>query len=177
MQKNSGKYALKLRIIHWVMSLMIISMIAGGYLMTNLNPDAYPIKYTIYDWHKSFGITILILVTIRLIVRLTAHVPPLPTTFSNITKFLSHCTHFALYLLMFAMPLTGYFASSFGNRDVLLFGLKLPNLVWVDKALAGVINGLHGNFAIILIVLICLHILATFKHRYFDKQDILGRML
>ena len=86
--------------------------------------------------------------------------------------------HYVLYGFMFVMPLTGWLMSSAAGLTVSFFGLfTLPNLVPANPALRHYFFNIHGTCALILIGIIVLHVLAALKHHFWDKDDILKRML
>lgn len=161
---------------HWGMAALIIGMLALGLYMTGLpfSPD----KLQLYGIHKAVGATILFLVALRLVWRLLNTVPPLPATLPAWQKWGAHLSHFGLYGLMFAMPLTGWLLSSAAGFPVSVFGLfTLPNLVAPDPQLRELFEGAHEILANLLILLIVAHFGAALKHHVIDKDNILKRML
>lgn len=161
---------------HWLIALLIIGMIAMGFIMVGLNMS--PDKIKIIGWHKSTGITILILASIRLGWKMANTSPLLPDSMKIVEKWLAHAGHAMLYLLMFAMPLTGWIMSSAAGFPVSVFGLfTLPNLVAPDNTLKAQMIDLHEMLAWVLIVMITLHVLAALLHHFYHKDNVLVRML
>jgi len=173
------KYSLTLRILHWLMAVALILMIAVGWYMAAL-PQESDIKYDIYPIHKSIGITLFVLVVIRIIVRLFSKAPPLPSNLASWEKWLTKITHFSLYLLMIAIPVVGFLSSDYQGFTVAWFGIEIPELVTDNENIATVMHESHEILAYLLLVLIVLHIAGAIKHRFFDKDkqnDVLKRII
>jgi cytochrome b561 len=93
-------------------------------------------------------------------------------------RLAAHASHYGLYLLLIAMPLTGWMMSSAGGFPVMLYGvIPLPDLVGRDKALETTLKSAHHWESIALIALVSVHALAALKHHIRDKDDVLRRML
>src|ERR1700760_2737966 len=92
---------------HWVIALLVIANICVGLYMGDL-PRSDPMKFEIFQIHKSIGLTVLVLSVLRLLWRLMNPVPPLPAGMNRLLKFVAHVSHFALYFLIVFIPLTGY---------------------------------------------------------------------
>ncbi|MFT7086861.1 MAG: cytochrome b561 [Rickettsiales bacterium] len=177
MQNN--KYNIPMRIIHWSMSLIIISLLALGFFMTNLlNPEATN-RYFIYDLHKSFGVVVFFLIVIRIFTRMLSSVPPLPNSINPFTQKLAHLIHFTLYCLMILMPISGYLMSNYFGYSVHLFGLELPILVAKNIELGQLFAQIHKYSGFSFVAVLILHISGVIKHRFFEKSenDVLKRML
>lgn len=162
--------------LHWVMALLIVGMLILGLYMSDLPVSLE--KLSLFGWHKSFGILILMLVIIRILWRFVNITPAYADNIPGWQKLAAHGMHYALYGFMFLMPLTGWLMSSAAGVTVSFFGLfTLPNLVQANPTLQGYLFQVHSTSAFVLIGLICLHVLAALKHHFWDKDDILKRML
>lgn len=162
------------QLLHWLMAALILGQLAVGLYMKGL--PLTPTKFEIYQMHKSFGLAILLLVLVRLSWRLT-HRPPVLSNVPAWEKGIAHATHWTLYLLMLALPLSGWYFSDAEGYHPSLFGLPVPIL-----ATAGAANGhfweeFHEIGAFILAGLVGLHIAAALKHHFFDKDNVLLHML
>lgn len=158
---------------HWVMAIIVISLIILGLYMTSL-PDSDG-KFALYDIHKEFGILILGLVCLRVSWRLMGTLPPL-TSVARLERFLAIFVHWALYFCMFAMPLSGLFMTGAAGYQAHFFGWAVPSVMAPNKTLAPVFAFLHEWIGYSLIALISLHFLGAMKHHFYDKNDILKRM-
>ena len=165
------------RLFHWV----IVALIITQFVLASRAEDL-PLgmaKLATLARHKSVGITILALALLRLLWRLwNRNSPPLPANLKTPARGLAHLTHYGLYLLLFAMPLTGWMMSSAKNYPVSWFGwFTLPNLVQPDEAVFAFMKSTHGALAFALTVITALHILAALYHHFMKKDDVLRRML
>ncbi len=169
------KYPLSMRIFHWVISVLILTLLAVGFWMARL-PEDYPGLRDIFDIHKSFGVIVLILVVLRILNRLKSKVPALPREVNKFYANLSAITILALYVCMVCQPIAGYFMSTFSGKVVTIFGLPVPSLVEKDAAMGKFFFEVHASIGIALVVLITLHIAGTAKHYVVDKVNLLKRM-
>ena len=175
------KYNILLRLIHWITAICIIGLIVSGYFMTELDADKGDTlwgfgKWDMYGLHKSFGVLTLIFVAIRIILRIATKIPELPFEIKPIDAILAKLGHFALYILMIAVPVSGVIMSMAGGYGVKLFGYKLPDLIEKDKELGGIAHELHEILPYVLAGIVVVHVLAVFKHIFIDKVNLLKRM-
>jgi cytochrome b561 len=83
-----------------------------------------------------------------------------------------------LYVLMFAIPLSGWVYSSATGVSVIYLGFfPLPDIVPKDKVLAGVLWGVHATLNFVLFALVIVHVGAALRHQYVERDDTLRRML
>ncbi len=160
------------RCLHWLMAFFILGMLACGLSL----PYMGEWKPVVIEWHKSFGICLLALAILRLGWRLL-HAPPPSEPLPFWMNAASTASHAALYLLMFAIPLTGWYMVSAFDKPVQFFSLgPLPNLMEKDRAWAIAFRQWHWQLAYALIALIILHIGAALYHHFIRKDGILRRM-
>ena len=173
------KYHLTSRIIHWIMSILIIFMIGLGIFMSDFLEKTNLDRTKVYELHKSLGVLVIIFFVYRLINRIIHQPPALPIGLKNYEKTLTKLVHFSLYLLMIIAPLSGYLMSNAYGFEVKFFGIILPNLISGNMDLAKIFSEVHEISAFTLAGLIVLHILGALKHRFFDRKenDVLNRML
>lgn len=160
--------------LHWLIALLIFSAFPLGLYMHDLKLS--PTKLHLYSYHKWIGITVLGLVVLRVLWRAT-HKPP-ALHLARWQEFASSIVHAALYLLILAVPLTGWLMSSAkGVKTVWLGVLPLPDLVAKDKALGHILSNAHTALNYTLLALVLLHVAAALKHHFIDRDDVLYRML
>lgn len=165
------------KFFHWILFLLVVFMIVLGFFMGDASK---PLKLTLYTIHKSTGMTILILMVMRILWRWSNPIPDLPPSVPLWQQLSARLTHGFLYLLLFIMPLSGWMLSTAASKPVNFWWLGTINFPWLpkSKALAEVFESIHEICVWILIVFITLHILAALKHYCFDKQkSIVRRML
>ena len=169
------RYSTPAIVLHWLVALLIFAAFPLGVYMHEL--PLSPVKLKLYSYHKWIGITILLLVAIRLSWRLT-HTPPLlPDSVAAWQRRASAIVHGLLYLLMIAIPLSGWLMSSAKGFPVVWFGvLPLPDLVGKDKALGDLLAGVHQTLNFSLLVLVILHVAAALQHHFIERQTFLQRM-
>jgi len=164
------------QILHWLIVVLIITQV----ILANW-AEALPIgpkKIEVFAWHKSVGITILSLAVLRLLWRWVNPTPELPSTLKPYERVLAKVTHFGLYLLLFAQPLTGWMMSSARGFPVSWFGFwQLPDFVPKSQPLYNAMKDTHDSLALALYVIVFLHIAAALKHHFVLKDDVLRRML
>ncbi len=185
MTRAVSSYSRTAIILHWVIALLLIGNFAGGLIMGDLfestDPAMRQLGFTVAQMHKSFGLTILVLSLLRLGVRLTAGTPPLPDHMTYVERLLSKLTHWGFYAVMILVPLSGWVmvsASPLGFPTV-WFGLfEWPHLpIPTSKPVAGGASEAHEIMAFLGAGLFVLHVAGALKHQYFDRDDVLARML
>ena len=180
----SAKYTRPAIMLHWLIAVLIGLNVALGLLADDL-PENW-IRPAI-DTHKSIGLTVLGLVALRILWRVTHAPPPLPR-YAGWEKTASHLTHFALYVVIVGLPLTGWMHDSAfkaaADHPLTLFGLfEVPRIGWImniaqpDKEhLHTLFFSWHAGFAWALYLLFALHIAGALKHQWIDRQRELQRM-
>jgi len=160
--------------LHWLLALAIVCAFGVGLYMTELNMS--PTRLKLYNWHKWAGVTILALSALRLLWRL-GHRPPADLPMPAWQARAAHATHGLLYLLFFAVPLSGWAYSSAAGYPVVWFGvLPLPDFMPVDKALAEQIKPLHAWLNYGLAALVAAHVAGALKHQLVDRDGLIKRM-
>lgn len=163
--------------LHWLIALLILALGIVGLTMGELPKT--PKYFWVYTAHKSIGITVLALVVLRLGWRLYAGAPkPVPGVPSWQERIAS-ATHVLLYVLMFAIPLSGWlYDSASGLRPFRWFGLvDVPKLSGPDPQVAAVSHTLHEYGFWLLIAVVLAHAGAAFYHHMFQRDATLSRML
>lgn len=158
------------------MALLILCLLAVGLAMGGLPVGAT--KLTVYTLHKSFGITVLALAALRILWHIVSRRPAAVETLPKLDKIAAGAMHYVLYILMIAMPLTGWLMSSAAGRPVSVFGLfTLPDLVPVDKEAAHIYRERHETIGWMIILCVALHAGAALWHHVIRKNAVLRRML
>jgi cytochrome b561 len=170
------RYTLPAVLLHWLLAVLILTMIGLGYYMTEL-PRNTPERAFFVNLHKSLGLLTAGLVVIRICWRGSHPPPPLPASVPSWQQRASVVSHRLLYVFMLLQPITGYLTSSFGKYGIAFFGLPLPNWGWDDPQLREIAVGAHRTIVIILMALIVVHVLAALKHLLVDRDHVFARML
>ncbi len=162
--------------LHWLMAIGLTSVFAFGLYMADL--PLSPNKLKFFSWHKWAGVTLFLLVIVRLAWRVAHRPPALPEHMGRGEQFVAHAGHGLLYLLMFAIPLSGWLMSSAKGFQTVYFGvLPLPDLLQKNKELGDLLQTLHWGLNMLLAAIVVGHAAAALKHHFINKDDVLTRML
>jgi len=162
--------------LHWIIVLLIINQWLIIQWVHSLPKG--PAMISALAWHKSFGITILLLAIARLSWRWMNPVPDLSNETRTWERVLAKMSHVLLYGLIFALPLSGWIMSSARSFPVSWFGwVQLPDLVAPDPALYKTLHELHEVLFNVLVSVAALHAAGALKHHFIDRNDVLKRML
>ncbi len=176
MRNTTNRWGTLAQLFHWLIVLFIIAQFTLALLFGDLPNGAR--KLTLLSRHKSIGITILTLALLRVLWRWSNPTPALPGTLKPYERTLARVTHVLLYVLLLAVPLSGWTMSSARGFPVSWFGLfQLPDLVPKNKALYEILVTTHDVLAWSLGVVAIVHLLAALKHHFVLKDDVLRRML
>ncbi len=171
------RYTTTAIVFHWLIALLIIGTFSLGLVMSDM-PGISPAKLKYYSWHKWAGVTILGLAALRLLWRLKNSAPEYPSSMPAWQKSAANGLHGLLYVLMFAVPLSGYFYTLSAGVPVVYFGLfKLPVLIDANPDLKPVLKALHYWLNMGLLGAFALHVAAALKHHFIDRDGVLKRML
>lgn len=171
----NNKYSRSMRIIHWAMVALLLSMVAAGLTMVR---SLEPWQLTLLTAHKGFGVLAAVLVVVRLVNRMFHKVPDLPQNMPQAQKLVAHASHIVMYILMLLLPVSGFLMQYFAGRPIDVFGLfRLPAAVEVAIKPFALFRELHGIFALLLVAVVCLHAAGALYHHWIKKDDVLKRML
>jgi len=173
---TSGRYTSVAIALHWLIALGVFCALPLGLYMSDL--PLSPTKLQLYAYHKWLGISILMLVIVRLLWRFTHRPPALPDSMSAKEQRIAHGIAHGMYLFMLLVPISGWLMSSALGKPVVLFGvLPLPDLIGPNEETGKFFKEFHEVCNYIFSTLISLHILASLKHHFKDHDGILARML
>ena len=184
--ERPARYTLVAILLHWLIAAGIAALIVIGLIMTQFTARISQMEdFKLYQLHKSIGITVLLLVVLRVLWRFTHRPPSLPREMPAVEKGAAHGVHWLLYLFMIGMPLTGWavVSSSPFNLPTVLFNLvpwpDLPILPTLPNkaAVSHVLGWVHAYGSWILIALLAIHIGAGLRHHFIKRDPILGRMI
>ena len=177
-----AKYPLAMRVLHWTRAVLILGLIAIGWLMTSLPEATLAQLPDFYPWHKEFGIVAFIVALTAILVRTRSVKPGHPAGLAPWEVALSHWAHRLMLALVVIVPVMGYsMSSSFTQSDgVPFFGLEVPELLPKNDRAFEWFALAHKWLAYLLLALVVLHVAGVVKHRLFDRgrdTDVLPRML
>jgi cytochrome b561 len=162
--------------IHWLTFILIAAVFAAIELREYFPKGSAP-REQLKAMHFMLGLTVLLLVAVRLAVRFRARAPQIVPKPSAWQTAVSHAMHALLYAVMIGMPVLGWLVLSGEGKPVPFFGMTLPPLIAENKDLAHRIEGAHEFIGNLFYYLIGLHALAALAHHYLAKDNTLVRML
>ena len=169
------RYGWVAQFLHWSVVLLLVVQVTLGRI-----GDGLPVgleRLVVMSRHKSLGITILGIAALRLAWR-WFNAPPAPPPMPRWQLLAARFNHWALYALLFALPLSGWLMSSAANRPVSWWGLvQLPDFVAPDAGLEDIFEETHELLVNVLYALVALHVAAAIKHQFLDRDGLLMRML
>lgn len=180
-----ARYTTTAIILHWSMALLILANVVLAWSF-NFLPDGA--VRPIIDTHKSIGITVLGLAALRVLWRVSHSPPSLDSTYARWEHRLSQWVHGFLYLLLFALPVSGWLHDSAwkeaASHPMSLFGLipwpRIHAIAVLDAARKESLHTLFGNlhtwFSYALYALFVLHVGGALKHQFLDRLPELQRM-
>lgn len=161
--------------LHWAIAGCIVLSVAFG--LISGYADSAEVTQSTLAIHQSVGVTIFILALVRVVWRLTHPAPPLPASTPKSQKIAAALTHFTLYVILFALPVTGYVGLAARGRPITIFGLfDLPNVVARSIRTSAAFQNVHNNLQYFLYALLIMHIGAALYHQFVMKDGLLGRM-
>jgi cytochrome b561 len=173
----ADRYGPTARVLHWLVAALAAVVVALGWAAVAA-PHNSSERSGLLLVHRSVGLTILVLMTLRALWRWRHPPPPLPATVGAVVTRLAPLTHFALYLIFITMPLAGYVNSAAAGHDVSVFGLfSIPSLVPRNERLAQWAIAVHlaGQYGIYLLV--SLHVAGALYHGAIRRDGVFERML
>src|SRR5690242_18622066 len=172
--------------LHWIIAALVLTNLYLG-LSFDTYPKGDPTLFQVVQIHKSIGLSVLVFSIARLVWRLVNPVPPLPQEMSPALKLLARVTHWLLYFLIIAIPLSGWLMVSTSRLGLptSYFGLfDWPNVGFIanmpldqKRALHEPLETTHVILAWSAIVLVVIHVAGALWHQFFRRDDVLRRML
>lgn len=185
--QTANRYTNTAIALHWIIALGIVINVTLAWLWPHSLPD-HAVRPAI-DTHKSIGITILGLAILRVLWRATHRPPSMPTTYQKWETAAANIAHVLLYVILFAMPLTGWIMDSAykdaAQHPMHYFGtFEFPRIPWIQALQQPLKEQIHGGFgkaheilSYVLYVLLFAHIGGALKHQLLDKEPEIERML
>lgn len=177
---TATKYALGWRVVHWIVAVCVISLIPVGLWMASRGAAGIwdALTNTLYVWHKAIGFSVLLLMVLRLVFKISKGVPSYPESVPRGLVVAANALHHLMYVLLFLVPLLGWAGVTAYPALITVGGYHLPPLPFIpqSEALAKQIFTIHGVLALALGVLIIGHIGAALKHLVINRDGVFQRM-
>lgn len=173
---DNASFTRPAKVLHWLMGTLIIATFVLGLIMVDMSMSPTKLKY--FSYHKWLGVTVLLLACVRLLWRLTHRPPPYPANMPLWQQQAAHGLHGVLYLLFFAVPLSGYLYSLAAGYPIVYLGLiPLPVVIEPNPELKPLLKTLHYWLTMLLAGCVGLHLAAALKHHFIDRDATMRRML
>src|SRR6267378_3429120 len=161
------------RLLHWTMAAMVLTMLCIGVAMIASLAN----YHVLVSIHRPLGIAILILVVVRFVNRLLNRPPPFPATMARAERMAATASEYAMYGLMFALPLVGWGMLSAARYPIVLYGsLHLPFILPHNPMLYAVLRKSHTILAYLFFLTILAHLAAILFHTLIVRDGIFQRM-
>ena len=177
LRNNAERYGYVAVVLHWLSAAVLLGLFGLGLWMVGL--DYYhPWYHQSPWWHRSFGVLVAVLMLLRLMFRCCDQQPKTLLSISRFEQVSATVTHLALYLVVFAVVISGYLMSTADGQAVTVFNwFELPALNNRINNQEDIAGDIHQYLAWVMMVLACLHALAAVKHHFVDKDRTLLKML
>lgn len=164
------------KVLHWLMLALIVVQVSLGWTAELWRVS--PMKLNLFVWHKSIGILLLCLAIVRIGWRLFNSPPRSPSGLPGWERMAGIASHATLYILIVAIPMTGWIINSAANIPLNVFWLfPLPDITAPSKSLADLAARIHFGLIIVLSLVLCLHVGAVLRHHFILRNDVLVRMM
>lgn len=162
--------------LHWLVFLLLVAQFTVAWTMPHIGRGAQPVG--LIAWHFSIGMTILLVMLIRLGWRLVTTVPPVPADLSPPLRLLSQVTHVLLYAVLIILPVLGWINANARGFTVWLLGVvPMPALVPAASPFGREMGDIHQIFAWVLLGAAGLHVLGALYHQIILRDGLLRRMV
>lgn len=167
------KYTPLGRILHWLTAILFVAVLFIGFVMVN-SPGHYA---TLLVVHEALGASVLGVVIVRVINRLTHQPPPLPSSVGRVERWMVTGSEMTLYALLIAQPVVGWAMVSASGVPVVVFGhLRLPAIAPVDATVFSTLRETHSVCAYLLVAVVAAHVCAVLLHSITLGDGMLRRM-
>ena len=170
-------YGLIARALHWGMVLLVLTAAVMGFWMADL-PDHDPGRLAILGIHQGLGLLVFLLFVVRFIWRWYDPPPLYEFTLPRWERITAFGVHLTLYALLALIPIVGYLISASKGKPLDVFGIiTIPPLFDMEAPWSEGLGQLHLFLVLLLACMVLMHVGATVKHHFFDRQLTLHRMI
>ena len=169
-KNEKDRYGRVSRLLHWTIAILFISLIPMG-IFSSMIPEETSYRNAYYVVHKTIGVTVFLLVIVRLIWNKISKRPVLDNTLTPTEKKLAHRAHNILYFMLLVIPITGFMMTSYHGYGTFFFFWVLPPL-WEQSNVYQIWGGFHKYLLpYIVYIILGAHVLGALKHQFIDKHD------
>lgn len=161
--------------LHWVIGFAIIGMLGFGLYLENM--ERSPDKGFLIGIHKSIGVIILFVASLRILWRINNKFPTPLSIMPKWQAFLAKLAHWVLIIGTVMMPISGIISNIGGGRSLSVFGYELLAAGEKNELLFEIGQIIHGLGGKLLILFVVLHVIGAIKHQFIDKDGTISRMV
>lgn len=161
--------------LHWLLAMGLIYQLSLGIWMDGVPKTPPGLRADWFNWHKSVGMVLGLLIVLRVLWRLTHASPALPGTMPRWQRRGASLSHALLYGCMVAMPLSGFLGSSLTKYPIKFFGMPLPRLWEANPDLKALCGSVHTGASYLFMLVIALHVAAALMH-LLRRDGVFSRM-
>lgn len=173
---TAGAYDGVQKSLHWLILALLVAQFLIAYTMPDV-PNGQP-PTQLVNAHLTIGITILVVMLVRLGYRLTHSVPETPKDSPRWERAAALATHYAFYFFLIVMPIAGWAWASAKGWPITIFGfIPLPHILPEGSPLRPLAARAHIYDSYAVLALFALHALAALRHRFIKHDHVLQRML
>ncbi len=169
-----ARFAKSQIILHWLTLVMVILTYSAMLLKDSVPDDSVAL---VKDLHFNFGLSVFVLMLIRLGLRHRHPVPPITPALAEWQALGAKLFHWLLYLLFLSLPVLGFLTLSYGGKQWLLLGWQVPQWITPDPVMRSLLRNVHETLASAGYFIVGLHALAALYHHYLRGDDTLRRMM
>lgn len=170
------------RVLHWLVAVTVLLSLASGLTLGFLGYERVlsylgnALTNLLYTSHKTLGLMILVLMTLRIMTRFAFVVPDHDPPLSVFERIVSTGVHHLLYLALVVMPVIGWVATATGGFPVEFFHWHLPSLIGEHQALSEQLFMWHERLGWAILILIVLHVAGALFHWRIKHDNVMKRM-
>ena len=169
-KNEKDRYGRVSRFLHWTIAILFISLIPIG-IFSSMIPEETSYRNAYYVVHKTIGVTVFLLVIVRLVWNKISKRPALDNTLTPTEKKLAHRAHNILYFMLLVIPVTGFMMTSYHGYGTFFFFWELPPL-WEQSNVYQIWGGFHKYLLpYVVYIILGAHVLGALKHQFVDKHD------
>ena len=169
------RYTMTAIVLHWLIAVAVIGLIGWGWWMQTIPKLPVGPRVDAFNLHKSIGMTVLLLMLVRIGWR-ARHLPPPFMPMPQWQAQLAQAVHVLLYVCLIVQPLSGYLGSAFSGYPVRFFGIVLPAWATKHDTLKDAFSVVHLVNSWLLVVALVLHVAGTVKHALLERDGSFWRM-
>lgn len=174
--QRTADYGALAKLFHWMILALVALQFTIGWLMPDIRRGMQPENWM--NLHLSIGLLILALMSLRALWRLVHGAPPPEASLPPWQRIAAGLVHLLLYLVVFALTLSGWLFASMRGWTITVFGMvPVPRLVAEGSPLGSALGRWHGTLSWVLLAIIGAHVAAALAHAFVFRDGVMRRML